>query len=658
MKPIYKLLPEVKTRQLTYMLLLRCLMLLLCFSAPALADDAQNAHIQSAFTFAKRGDWNNAILHAKASHNAVLTKYFIWEYLKDPQSGADFNSIADFIDNNPGWPDLATLQKRAEVALLADNPSPKTLSDWFSAHPPLTFMAKRKLIKDPEMLRAVIREAWVNDDYEKATEAKILEQYRNLLRPEDHIRRIDRLIWEGKFDDAKRLLKYVPYGNQLLFQARMSLAEDKQRAPVDVVNVPPQLKNDPGLLYERLRWRVRGGDRDGARDLLLAAPHDVPYPEKWWGMRDYQVRTAIGEGDIRLAVRLLANHGQKKGTTSYREVQWLVGWLELEFLNQPQKAFNNFSDLFDAAQTPAGKAQAAYWAARAAKADGDTPEAKGWLSKASKFPTTFYGQVAMWEANSAARFTVPEETVPTAEDKAHFKRRELVQLVIALADAHQSDKAGRFIMYLEENAPTDGEAVLAVHLGREINRIDFAVRASKKALLKNVITLRNGWPLISTVTTQDVEKALVLGLMRQESEFYADAVSGSGAVGLMQLLPGTAKEIARKSHFSYSYDRLFDPGYNMRVGSIYMGKMVNHFDGSYVLSIASYNAGPGRVRQWEDSIGQPGHDVHSALDWIEKIPTAETRNYVEHVLENVQVYRLLLAGGKPQKLTIEEDLTY
>jgi soluble lytic murein transglycosylase len=253
---------------------------------------------------------------------------------------------------------------------------------------------------------------------------------------------------------------------------------------------------------------------------------------------------------------------------------------------------------------------------------------------------------------------VRTEEEPSDAQKKAFRKRELVRLVYALAAPHESDRAGKFILYLLDDASSPDDAILAMRLGREIGRIDFSVRAAKKALGSDIVSLASGWPIIRFTSHEaEVETPLLLALCRQESEFFADAISPSDAIGLMQLLPSTAKEIARKNGLGYSYDRLFNPDYNAAIGAIYLGKMLEKFDGSYVFAIASYNAGPGRVHQWLDNYGRPEKDVHAMVDWIERIPTAETRNYVEHVLENVEVYRYVLAGHSTVPLKIAADLT-
>ena len=631
--------------------------LLLLISTHAFADMSKEEHIQSAFMFAKKNDWYEAVQHAKLAHSEILVKYFTWEYVKDPESEASFEAITEFLDDNPDFPDRNALEKRAEVAFIVANPSDKEIAEWFSKRPPQTNFVKIKIAQNPEELKKLVRNSWANDNYDKKTEEKLLEKYHSSLRESDHVARIDRLLWEGKIDEAKRILKFISPDYQKLFLARISLVEGKLFAPISVMRVPSRLKSNAGLIYERIKWRVHHDDEDGVREMLLAAPATLPYPEKWWGLFDRYVRKAIDDGNIALAERLLNKSGQKSGTPSYKDAEWLKGWIELEFKESPESARKIFTQVFEQSETPVGKGKAAYWLARAEEKISKGNPAR-WYGEAAKYPTTFYGQLAKWElnkkANNSQEYSINASDTPSSSEKREFDKKELVQLVYVLAGAGEESAAGRFIYYLTQTAKTPSEMILAADLGREIKRPEFSVIAAKKALQKDVVALDSGYPVIK-LASSELDKALVLGLIRQESEFYSDAISGSGAEGLMQLLPATAKETARKADLSYG--NLFEPHYNTLIGSLYLKKLVEKFDGSYVLAIAGYNAGPGRVKQWLSSFGEPTRDLRTAVDWIEKIPTNETRNYVQHVLENVQVYRYLNNGKKPvSDVGIGDDL--
>jgi soluble lytic murein transglycosylase len=519
-------------------------------------------------------------------------------------------------------------------------------------------MARLRAIKDQDAINNLIRDAWVNDDYSQSAESRMMTRYHSILSEEDYARRIDRLIWEGKYDDAKRLMRYASPARQHVFQARLSLAQDRLRRVLDLLRLSVSGVSDPGVLYEHIRACARKGDRTCVRAGLLKAPANVPYPEKWWPLRDRQIREALAERNPALAEALLARHGQKQGTISYREAIWLTGWIALEFRHDSPRAYKIFYELFKETASPNGRARVAYWAARATEANGHPDNAEKWRAVAGHYATTFYGQMALCEESPNGRVSIRSEPLPTAEERRRFAAQELVQLVHALGAAHQSDLAEKFIVFLVDNAQTPGEVMLATRLGHDIRRIDYGVRAAKRAMQNDIVVLQSGWPVISLPYTAGLEKPLVLGITRQESEFLADATSGANAIGLMQLLPGTAREIARRAGLPFAPQRLFDGPYNTRIGSMYLAKMLEKFDGSYVLAIASYNAGPGRVMQWVRDYGRPSGNARRALDWIETIPIGETRNYVQHVMENMEVYRYLLNERQPVKLELAENLAH
>lgn len=628
-------------------------LLIVSVASPSRAD--VDDHLQSAFEFAKKRDWNEAIAHAEAAKSDILVKYFVWEYLKDPESSATFKDISRFIEQNPDWPDQNILIKRAEATLLSEMPSDEVLNKWYIEHPPKTTLGRKRNVKDKDELKELIRESWIQDDYTKSSEAKMLSHYGDVLRASDHARRIDRLLWDNRVEDAKRILSLAPSGMKHLFTARISLMRSSSTATRDVSNVPSAQHNEPGLLFERMRWRARKADKEGVVELLLQSPEKVPYPEKWWGYRERAAREALGANEVKLAERLLARHAQIEGTVQYKEAQWLLGWVELEFRKKPKLAYDIFEVLYDTMETPGSKARAAYWAGRAAEKTNQ--DSKRWYKEAAKHSTTFYGQLALVELEGNPKLAISsDDTSASSSQKKAFYSNELVKLVQVLSRAKQTNLAGKFIYYLVENASSPHEAVLASELGQSIDRIDIGVRASKKALRGGVVALESGYPVIKVSETAGLDKSYLLALMRQESEFFADAVSSSNAMGLMQLLPSTAKEVAKKIGVSFSKDRLFDPNYNIKLGSNYLAQMVSRFDGSYVLATASYNAGPGRVRQWVNAFGYPANTMRDVVNWIEVIPINETRNYVQHVMGNMQVYRYILAGKKPVSLTIGHDL--
>ncbi len=621
------------------------ILLFLLFPLPALA----NANIKSALASAERGDWHGAMRSAEASGNRPLITLMRWRYALEPGSGASFENISKFIAMNPEWPEQKKLRTRAELGLREGETSHADIIEWFKNEPPITGIGKIALARaltvtgggSDDQIKTLVREAWKDGDFDDIHEKDIINSFGTLLSDEDHIARTDRLLWDRKTAAAKRMLPRLSHDQKLLAEARIALINNKSLSLIALARVPKELKDDPGLIYDRMQYRERRDDDKGVRELLLKAPENPPYPEKWWKAREAAVRTAIDKEEYDIAETLLA----KRGDLTAREMadaNWLSGWLHLEFLKKPGDALELFSRMYDSVRTPASRSRAAYWAGRAAEMGG---------GGAADYPTTFYGQLGALKSNGSSALRLPDAPDIDPVTAATFNNSEAAQALRLCLEYNARRLANTLIAGLVEDG-TPEEAALVAQLARDEDSSYLAVRAAKKALQKNIVLVESGYPRVKTPELA-VEKPLVLAVARQESEFDPRAKSSAGALGLIQLMPKTAKETAKKAGLRFDKNRLYEPDYNLRVGSHYLDRMIDNYDGSYVMAIAAYNAGPGNVKKWVRHIGTPGNDFNNAINWIEKIPFYETRNYVQRVMENLQVYRHLEGG---EKLKIAEDL--
>lgn len=643
-------------------------------AAPALAavpmdknpqlTGADKNHAKSAFYFAEKSNWGEAVQHAARAKNPVLRDYMTWRAMLNEEHGYNFDAYAAFLARNPAWPLENRIRLRAENALFigdaANVPAPR-LRQWFDQHPPIS--GKGKMVYADMLAKAqgqsaktteLIREAWVNGDFDAAQEKMLMLRHAKILRPQDHIARTDRLIWEGKYTAAGRMMFALPKGQQALFEARILLALSKPGVNGAIARVPANLRNDAGLLYERMQWRARKGLDDGVEELLLAAPATVPYPGKWWRARHIQVREALDSGRPSHAMKLLANHGQTDGI-GQADALWLQGWISLSFLQQPKQAFGYFAQLEKAVSYPVSKSRGQYWMGRAAEAMGQKDVAHQWYTQAAAHNTTFYGQLGAAKAQKGAQLRLPQTARPTQAQLQQFLSDSRVKAVYMLAEMGEPDLAYTFIGHLMDEAKNHSEAVMTAELGVAIKRQDFAVQASKDAMKQHIVLPQTSYPHYRISFTPKIEAPMMWAITRQESLFNPNARSSADARGLMQVLPSTAREVARKNDMPYQAEKLEDATYNLRIGSAYIHEMVGNFNGSYILAIASYNAGPGRARRWVSEYGHPGRTPEEAIDWIERIPYSETRNYVQRVLENLQVYRAMLDPNNPT-IRLEQDL--
>lgn len=635
---------------------------------PAMANllsPADEKVYREAFLHADRGKFEDAHGWAARASSKLLGKAVRWLEYTQPRSGVSFAEITGFIRDNPGWPQMTVLQRRAEEAITLVTPDQQLL-DWFKDHAPIT--VDGKMAYGGALLArgrgeegiAVLRDAWISGNFGVLQERNFQSRFGAHLRDADHIARLDRLLWDRQEEAARRMVLRVPMAYRQLAQARLALMNSAPGVEAAVDKVPRELAGDPGLLYERVRWRRQKELDDLAIDLLNHPSANKVRPDMWWTERSILARRALQRGFISRAYDLARHHGLKEGA-NFAEAEWLAGWIALRYLAAPQDkgtAFEHFRRVHDTASSSITRARGAYWAGRAAEAMKDAKTSQHWYERAARFSHIYYGQLAAGRLEKDDRYPLPADPLPSAEDIAAFERNELVGVVRMLAEIGRDEDIGPFILRLNEVARSPGHRALAATLAAAVGRPDLGVSVARRADREGVTMVASGFPIPAALQALQVErpeKALVLALIRQESGFHQRAVSSVGARGLMQLMPATAKQVAKALKVEYSPDLLHDAAYNLRLGTTYLADLLDSTNGSYVLSLAGYNAGPGRVRSWIRDFGDPRNPEVDAVDWVENIPFSETRNYVQRVLESLQVYRRRL-GATDFARSLERDL--
>lgn len=625
------------------------------------------ARVMGALVKAVEADqWKKSRELAGQLRDPVAVKLAQWLHIVEASPDVGFGEINRFIAENPTWPNRSSLQLRAEESMPEGLPSDAVLA-FFKEREPKGPAGKVKLGqaliqagRAPEGM-SVIRNAWIEANFANQQEIDFYKRHKQTLRTEDHQRRLDRLLWEGKHDAARRMLMRVPPDWRALAEARVALRAMRGGADRAVSRVPASLQNDPGLQFERARWRrVKGKDAD-ARQLLSSLPPPTQHAAKWWNERAIVARRALQKGYISDAYFIAKSHGMQDGA-DFAEAEWLAGWIALRFLNEPKWAEGHFQAMMRGVAHPIGQARAAYWGGRTAEVLNDKAKADELYRQAARFPTVYYGQLAANRLKPGARLNVAPEPEASNEDLKAFAKHELVRAVRILAQADESDRIRPFIMALLEDRPSHGWRALTARLARGSGRLDLAIGVAKKSAQAGAELIESGYPEIDppALPKRDgiatVEVPLVLAVVRQESAFHVKAVSSAGALGLMQLLPSTAKGVAKALDEPFAQARLTaDPQYNLKLGQAYLRDMVRDFSGSYVLALAAYNAGPARAREWIKLNGDPRAKDIDAIDWIEAIPFEETRGYVQRVLESLQIYRLRRARSE-LIATLESDL--
>jgi len=612
---------------------------------------------RQALGLVKKGAYADARNLARTAHEPLPQKIVRWleltESVDRPGSAEDFEAAAVFIEQNPDWPGQAALRRRAEQSLPANLPDAR-ITAWFTRYPPLTaagvvrFAGALFNSGDEKRAVAIVRHAWVSQDFDAAQETDFRKRFGQHLSREDDIARLDRLLWDRMAAPAERQARRLGKGYPELANARLLLARIGPGVDAAVRRVPKSLADDPGLLYERARWRQRKGRYADTIALLDPPDPDLPRPDLWWPLRLRAARAAFEQGDLSVAYRIAAAHGMESGL-GFAESEWFAGWIALRFLAQPETAYRHFEHLFDGVTSPVSLARAAYWAGEAALAlersgaAGDWVKGSAhWYAEAAAHTTIFYGQLARRRLGWAIEIDAAEALEPSHAQRREFEQRELVRVVHILGELGEAEIQERFLKRLSLLAETPEDYRLVADLSAEVGRVDLAVRTAKAARGAEIILPEYLFPSIDLPPSGPPEPALVLAVVRQESSFYDEAVSRTGARGLMQLMPATARQVARRLKVPYSRKKLLnDPEYNLMLGRAYLADLAAKYDGSYILALAAYNAGPARANRWIRSFGDPREPGVDAADWIESLPFEETRNYVQRIVESLVVYRVV-----------------
>ena len=613
----------------------------------------------AAIRAADQNRWAEAQDLAARTGDPVLQKLIDWLDLARPGTDASYERIAYFIKTNPDWPGMGALRKRAED-LLPPGLSPAEIVAWFEASPPQNpdnvpayYNALLALNRQAEALK-MARDYFVSGTFTTEQLRDYVQRFSTVLQRSDVAARTDRLIWDGAYLDARAMLPMLDRDDQAAAQARIALLTNAPGVEAAIAEVPGDRQRDPGLLYARVKYDMGELSDDQAAKLLEAEPAQPPHATEWSKLRLTLARRMIESHDFTTAYDLAAGDHSTE-PSQIAETQFLAGWISLRFLKDPGRAATHFKFMYDHVLTPISKARAAYWMARTASAADDTLDASAseWMSQAARYPTAFYGQLALERLGRP--LVLPTEPRPTPGEAAQFEHGDLVRAARLLHQANDAVRVTMFLNKLSELRKSPVEQAEIVRLARDLGAVPLSVQIAKKAASGNIAVLPSGYPVLN-LNVRAPEPALVHGIIRQESLFNADVVSPAGAIGLMQLMPATASSEARKigQRGGVAPAALRNPAENVMLGSHYLDDMIANWSGSYILAIASYNAGPGHVKNWLNDNGDPRADA-DPVDWIELIPISETRNYVQRVLENVQVYRARLSGGSAT-VRLAEDL--
>ncbi len=603
----------------------------------------------------QKSKWSTSLKIAKKAKQKSIYNFIQWRHLLTTGNQASFYDYKLFIDQNGDYPRIDRLRYLAEHKLSTAKVSPKKIITWFNGKEPLSGYGKMilgesyNLTGDKIKGTKLIKEGWITADLSKNELIFFRKKFKKYLNAKDYIKRADYLAWNSKYWDLRRLTKYLPKDYELLYTARHILISKGYGVDQAIKNVPEKFKNDAGLNYDRLKWRRKKGRIDSSLEILLKIRNDKDYlvmPEKWWKEREIISRALIYKKKYETAYKVSSNHGMTDGP-DFAAAEWLSGWIALSFLNNPVLAKDHFQNFYNNVSYPISTSRGAFWLGRTYDKLGDKEQSHVWYLESSKYLNTYYGQLAFLKLNPKGKFELKKDMEVDIKYRNIFFNKELVKLTYLL-DELKKDKYTKFILrHLANDNIENGSEILAAELATEIERFDFAIQISKLASYQKRFHNKYNYPIISTPNKINGRKipdsAFILSIIRQESEFDLSANSHAGAKGLMQLMPYTAKLVSKQAKLPYSKPRLTtDPEYNINLGSYYIASLISQYDGSYPFATAAYNAGPNRVKYWNKINKNPQKKQIDYINWIELIKFRETRNYVQRVLENYNVYRYIL----------------
>ncbi|MBR0833988.1 transglycosylase SLT domain-containing protein [Bradyrhizobium manausense] len=630
-------------------------------AATSSTSQADKDTLENVIELVRKRKPGDATSYADSISDPVARKLAEWIILRSEDNGASVERYRAFLSANPSWPSQTFLRRRLEAAMWDDRRDDSVGWSWFENESPVSakgrfVLAKAMLARgDRANAERLVREAWRSDPMSEDTENNALDQFGALLTPGDQKARMDTLLYGSEHEAALRAAKRLGAGYVALAKARIASFKKAPNTRALLEEVPRELHSDPGFIFSKIQLLRREEKFAEAAQLMLSAPKDpnrLYNLDEWWIERRLLARKMIDTEDFRSAY-LIARDAALPTRDIYKtEQEFTAGWIALRFLNDPAAAAQHFARIGVGSVNPTTLARAGYWQGRAAEAAGRQQEARNAYARAAEQSTSYYGQLAR------AKLGLPQIELSSQPRGRGAERLEIVRAAQLLYELDEREMAVPMLADMGENG--DPEALTG--LGELTQRYSDArgMLLVGKAALNRGLPFDfyaypvNGIPQFTQIGPE-VERSIVYAIARQESAFNPSVVSPAQAYGLMQVTPDAARYVCKRHGATYDLSRLKnDSSYNATLGAAELGGLLEDYRGSYIMTFAAYNAGRGSVKKWIDRYGDPRDAKVDAVDWVELIPFSETRNYVQRIMENLQVYRARFGGGT--RLQIEADL--
>jgi soluble lytic murein transglycosylase len=619
--------------------------------------------VKRALDLIRRGRPDEATSLTQASGQAAAAKLIEWAVLRSGRNeGKPFERYAAFLRANSHWPSTGLFRARAEEALWDEDIAADLVRNFFADSKPATPKGRFALARaslaagDRHGAQRLLTQAWREDRFSQAVEARVLQEFAELLSVDDHKVRVSMRLYDKDNDAAIATARLLGSADMALANAWAAVNNKAANARTLLNALPPEARNDPGYTFANVQLLRREGKAAlAAKQLLSASPdpaliHDV---DEWWILRRDLGKALLDAKDARTAYRLISEAPPPNKESFRAEQQFLAGWIALRYLNEADTAGSHFAKTAQDTKSPVATARAAYWQGRAAEAAGGRAQARPHYEKGAGFPLTYYGQLSL------ARSARPEIKLNEPPPTGAVRHGDLVRAVEILYALGERDLIVTMMADVVDRTKDVGTLRALADLTLRNEDARAMVQIGRDAVEQGLPFDHYAFPAIGvppyTPISGEVEPSLVYAIVRQESAFNPKTVSSANALGLMQVTPDTGRFVAKKANVAFDQKRLLeDPVYNVQIGAAELGDLLQHYSGSYILAFAAYNAGRGRVNQWIERFGDPRNPKIDPVDWIERIPFTETRDYVQRVMENFQAYRARLGGES--KFSIDADM--
>ncbi|HSQ97684.1 MAG TPA: lytic transglycosylase domain-containing protein [Rickettsiales bacterium] len=632
-------------------------------------DDADIKTFNKTEKFLNKKNWAEALSWADSikSENLkdAVIDYVLWKkYTNMTLSNADtdFSDLLLFIQTHTYLPNIVDLKIKAESIYLTKDVPYQFVEKYFEQIKPFKTNTAIKVLQDKyitndknvdEKLQKEIVDTFYKYDFTDEEMNKFLDLFSEFILEENYAEKIESLLWDKDYLKANFLMNNLGVIRRTLYSAIIEINKNPKYINNILRSIPNDFRENELLLYTRFVYLYKNKDKDEALKILLNLTKNTKYPEKWWLYQKYFSRELLNDKDYKKAYYLAVNNNLKYGGSDYAEAQWFAGWIALIYLNKPKDAYYHFYDMYNAVNYPVSKSRGAYWAGRAMEADNNKEEAIKWYNIGSQYPLYFYGQLSFHAKNELLDMPslintnpLPVEPSFTEKDEEKVLNNDIVKIayLIAKSNGNEKDYTDLFISAINR-VSTKEEMAVIFEVVKNTGNENLITKIAKNLTNKDVYYVDNLFPILNIINLQNPNSNLVHSLIKQESGFHVSAESCVGATGFMQLMPDTAKQVAKQMNLKYNYKSLkTNPVYNILLGSYYINSLIKQFQGSQILAIASYNAGPTPVNRWIKQYGDPREmtDIKDVVNWMESIGYSETRNYVQRIIEGSIVYEYIL----------------